>query len=334
MAAESIPAKLATGARTRADGRRTGALARGSIAAALIVAATLSTLAAASDSPATQPGTPRPVRRIVSLAPNLTEILFALDLGDRVVGVTDYCDYPPAAARKPRVGGYVNPNLEAILALDPDLALATPNIGNRDGVLKLQALGVDFLVVETPTLAALAEAIRQVAARAGEPERGIALAARLEAEIAALRDRFAAFPATRALLVFSHEPLIAAGPGTLFDEMLRAAGGTNLAAGMGPYPHLSLEQVVTLAPEAIVDTAMTATGPRDAKFWQRLATVPAVRDGRVCAPAADPILRPGPRVVEGIRLLADCLHPGASRNDGGAAPRPSPGGANPTEPGR
>jgi len=333
VTAESIPAKQMWWARIRACGLRAGALATDSIAALLVVAAAVVTLAATTDSPATQPAPARPVRRIVSLAPNLTEILFALDLGDRVVGVTDYCDYPPAAARKPRVGGYVNPNLEAILALDPDLALATPNIGNREGVLKLQALGVDFLVVETPTLTALADAIRQVAARAGEPERGVALAAKLEAEIAARRERFAAFPATRALLVFSHEPLIAAGPGTLFDEMLRAAGGTNLAAGMGPYPHLSLEQVVTLAPEAIVDTAMTATGPSDAKFWQRLATVPAVRDGRVCAPAADPILRPGPRVVEGIRLLADCLHPDASRNDGGAAPRSSPAAVIPTEPG-
>jgi len=269
-------------------------------------------LAAASE-PATQPSAPRPVRRIVSLAPNLTEILFALDLGDRVVGVTDYCDYPAAAAQKPRVGGYVNPNLEAILALDPDLAVATPNIGNRDGVLKLQALGVDFLVVETPTLASLGDAIRQIASRAGEPERGVALATKLEDEIEALRRRFAASPPTPTLLVFSHEPLIAAGAGTLFDEMLRAAGRTNLAAGMGTYPHLSLEQVVTLAPAAIVDTAMTATGPGDAKFWGRLATVPAVRDGRVCAPAADPILRPGPRVVEGIRLLGDCLHPEAGR---------------------
>jgi len=176
-------------------------------------------------------------------------------------------------------------------------------------VLKLQSLGVEFLVVETPTLASLAEAIRLIAARAGEPERGVKLAASLSAEIEALRARYAALPATRALLVFSHDPLIAAGAGTLFDEMLRAAGGTNLAAGMGPYPHLSLEQVVTLAPEAIVDTAMTATGENDAKFWDRLSTVPAVRDKRICAPAADPILRPGPRAVQGIRLLADCLHP-------------------------
>ena len=293
---------------------------------AVVIASFVASAAAATE-PSTQPAAARPVRRIVSLAPNLTEILFALDLGDRVVGVTDYCDYPPAAAKKPRVGGYVNPNLEAILALDPDLALATPNIGNRDGVLKLQALGVDFLVVETPTLASLADAIRLIAARAGEPERGVLLAAKLQAEIEALRARLTALPPTRALLVFAHEPLIAAGPGTLFDEMLRAAGGTNLASGRGPYPHLSLEQVVTLAPEAIIDTAMTATGPSDSRFWDRLATVPAVRDRRICAPPADPILRPGPRVVEGIQLLADCLHPSASQSRDGA-------GAGPPEPRR
>jgi iron complex transport system substrate-binding protein len=292
------------------------------IPAALAIAAALVASPGATSGPATQPGAEHRIRRIVSLAPNLTEILFALDLGDRVVGVTDYCDYPPAAAKKPRVGGYVNPNLEAIVALDPDLALATPNIGNREGVLKLQSLGVELLVVETPTLASLSEAIRLIAARAGEPERGVELAAHLSAEIEALRTRSAALPAVRSLLVFSHEPLIAAGPGTLFDEMLRAAGGTNLAAGMGPYPHLSLEQVVMLAPEAIIDTAMTATGENDARFWDRLSTVPAVRDRRICSPAADPILRPGPRVVQGIRLLADCLHPEARRPEKGADARP------------
>ena len=250
-------------------------------------------------------------QRIVSLAPNLTEILFALDLGDRVVGVTDYCDYPPAATGKPKVGGYVNPNLEAILELEPDLAVAAPNVGNRDAVLRLESLGVELLIVETPTLDALYDAIRIIARGAGVPERGAALADRLHREIEAIRRQVAARPPTRTLMVFSHDPLIVAGAGTFFDDMISAAGGANLAAEAGGrFPHYSLEQLVGGAPEAIIDTVMGSEGEPDLSFWKRWNTVPAVRDGRVCAPPLDAVVRPGPRAPEGIRHLADCLHPG------------------------
>ena len=252
----------------------------------------------------------RPAGRIVSLAPNLTEILFALGLGDRVVGVTDYCDYPPEAATKPSIGGFVNPNLEAILALEPDLALATPNIGNRDAVLRLESLGVEFLVLETPDLAALFSSIRSVADRAGVPERGHALVASLEREVAELRAEVSGRPPTRALLVFAHDPLVVAGPGTFFDEMLGLAGGANLAAGAeAHFPHYSLEQVIELGPDVIVETVMGSSGAPDVAFWERWDTVPAVRDGRICTPPPDLILRPGPRTPEGLRMLVDCLHP-------------------------
>jgi len=253
-----------------------------------------------------------PARRIVSLAPNLTEILFALDLADRVVGVTDYCDYPPEVAAKPRIGGYVNPNLEAILALEPDLALATPNTGNRDAVLRLQSLGVEFLIVETPTLEGLYDAVRRIADRAGVPDRGAALAGELRGQIEAIRDRVAGLPPTPAFLVFAHDPLIVAGQGSFFDDLITAAGGRNLAAEAGGrFPHLSLEQAVQAAPEAIVETVMGAGGEPDLAFWERWGSIPAVRDGRICAPPADSLLRPGPRAPEGVRKLAECFHPEA-----------------------
>ena len=248
-------------------------------------------------------------RRIVSLAPNLTEILFALDLDEQVVGVTDYCDHPPEAATKQSIGGFVNPNLEAILALEPDLAVATPNIGNRDAVLKLQSLGVEFLILETPDFEGLWSTVRTLAESAGVPERGDALVSRLSAEVDAVRQQHAAGPPVRALLVFAHDPLIVAGPGTFFDEMLTAAGGSNLAAGArARFPHFSLEQLVSDGPDVIIETVMTSDGVPDVAFWERWSTIPAVRDGRICTPPADVILRPGPRTPEGLRLLADCLH--------------------------
>jgi iron complex transport system substrate-binding protein len=247
-------------------------------------------------------------QRIVSLAPNLTEILFALDLGDRVVGITDYCNYPPEAEDKPRVGGFVNPNLEAVVGLEPDLVVATPNVGNRETVLQLQKLGVEFLIVDPDSLEGLWTSIQILGERAGVPERGQALASDLAAQVEDVRAGVADRPAVSALMVFSREPLIVAGPDTFFDELLRVSGGNNLASDTGQqFPQFSLEEVVRRAPAVIIDSAM---GDGDGTaFWKRWDTLPAVRDGRICTPPTDLVTRPGPRVAEGVRLLAACLHP-------------------------
>ncbi len=248
------------------------------------------------------------VTRIISLAPNLTEILFALELGDRIVGVTDFCDYPPEALEKARVGGFVNPNLEVVVSLEPDLVVATPNVGNKSAVIQLQKLGVEFLIVDPDSLEALWTTIRVLANRTGVPERGEALVERLSGEVEAVRARLEPLPRVSALLVFSREPLIVAGPNTFFDELLRTAGGNNLAAGAkAQFPQFSLEEVVRQGPAVIIDSAMGNSDGSD--FWKRWDSIPAVRNGRVCSPPADVIMRPGPRVAEGVRLLAACLHP-------------------------
>jgi iron complex transport system substrate-binding protein len=282
----------------------------------------------ASCGPAGPAGEPSgaPAHRIISLAPNLTEILFALELGDRVVGVTDHCNHPPEAAAVARVGGFVNPNLEVVVGLQPDLVVATPNVSNREVVLRLQSLGVEFLIVDPDDLAGLWAAIREIAARAGVPERGEALAADLEAQVESIRRRLAPLPPTPALMIFSRDPLIVAGPGTFFDEMLAAAGGDNLAAGAGTqFPQFSLEEVVRQGPEVLIETSMGSGDDGGREFWSRWDTIPAVRNGRICAPDTDVITRPGPRVATGIRLLADCLHPGTLGSDD-ATGEPSPGG--------
>jgi iron complex transport system substrate-binding protein len=115
-------------------------------------------------------------------------------------------------------------------------------------------------------------------------------------------------------MVFSRDPLIVAGPGTFFDEMLVAAGGENLAAGAGlQFPQYSLEEVVRQGPEVLIETSMGSGDDGGREFWSRWESIPAVRNDRICAPDTDVITRPGPRVAEGIRLLASCLHPGALR---------------------
>lgn len=276
---------------------------------ALLLGGTL-LLASCGPGRADPPATAAGARRIVSLAPNLTEILFALDLGDRVVGVTDFCNYPEEAAAKPRIGGFVNPNLEAILELDPDLAVATPNIGNRDAVLRLESLGVEFLILETPDLEGLYAATRRIAARAGVAERGETLVARMTGDVDRIRARVAGERPTPALMVFAHDPLVVAGEGTFFDDMMTIAGGRNLAGGArGRFPHFSLEEVVRAGPEVIIETVMGPGGEPDVAFWERFGSVPAVRDRRICTPTPDLVLRPGPRATAGLAELAACLHP-------------------------
>lgn len=253
-------------------------------------------------------------QRIVSLTPSLTEIVFALGLGDRLVGVSRHCDHPPEAAAIDKVGTFVAPAVERIVAKRPDIVLAEPNVGNRQPVESLQRLGLDVLVVPVGSIAVTRESILMVARRLGVAARGRELAARIDREIAATVARLAQVPPRRILLVVSRQPLIVAGTGTLQDELITLARGVNIGAeGGSGWPHLSLERVVAAAPEVIVDATMgdDAVEPAARAFWAKLATLPAVRAGRVSVYAGGELLRPGPRIGIALEQLARRIHPEA-----------------------
>lgn len=262
----------------------------------------LSTRAAAAEAP----------RRIVSLTPAVTEIVFALGLGDRLVGVSTYCDHPPAAAAIERVGTFVAPAVERIVAVRPDLVIVEPNVGNRNPVESLRDLGLAVMVVDAETIAAAKAAFVAIAARLGVPERGAALVARVEGEIAAVVAQLGAAPLRRTLFVVGRSPLIVAGSGTLQDELLRLARAENVgAAGGAGWPHLSLEHAVAAAPEVVIDASMgdeTAAAEAVA-FWARYTSVPAVRDGRVLVYGAGEVFRPGPRLGTALAGVARLVHP-------------------------
>ncbi len=253
------------------------------------------------------------------MTPALTEILFALGLGDRLVGVTTYCDWPPEARRIPKVGGYVNPSVEGILALRPDLVLVTPAAGNRDGALAVRRAGVRLEVVEADSVAGTYAAIERVAALCGVPDRGRDLAASLRARVEAALSRVRGLPRVRTLFCLELDPLVAAGPGTLPAEILDLAGGENVAVE-GRYPRLGIETVLAAAPEVILAARMDAQAPASseaaARYWRRWPSIPAVRDGRVFTIDATVALRPGPRVAEAVELVAGILH-GAPDGEGG-----------------
>ena len=269
------------------------------------------------------------VRRIVSLAPNVTEMLFALGLGGRVVGVTEFCNYPPEALRIPKVGGYINPNAEAILALRPDLVIATPNAGNRALVERVMAVGARVEVVQARNIAEIVPAIEAIAKAAGVEADGRHLAAEMRRSLDRQTARVDRLPRPRVLFCLQIEPLVVAGRGSYPSDLVELAGGENVVpASAGAYPTLSLESVIAAAPDIIVQSLMdSGGGPTGADallaYWRRFPSIPAVATERIHMVPGDLVLRPGPRVAEGAGALINLIHPDAP---GGAAPpddRPS-----------
>ncbi len=256
-------------------------------------------------------------RRIVSTAPNLTEMLFALGLGDRVVGVTDFCRYPPAALTREKIGGYLNPNMEKILSLKPDLVLVPRTKSPLQQ--KMRGLGIPILEIPNETIADALNAITTIARSTGIPERGEDLRRRLEQDLSILRKSHEGRSPVRTLVVVAHSPdslkdLYAAGPGTFLDELLEIAGGTNiLHRGQILYPKISKESLVRLDPEAILDMSysgqeITTDTLRAVLLpWHTLPTIQAVRENRVHIVTDPSITIPGPRMAGSARFLADLL---------------------------
>lgn len=247
------------------------------------------------------------------MAPSVTEIVFALGAGDRLVGVSAHCDHPPAARHIERVGTFLQPDIERILAKRPDLVIAVPSPENRRAVERIAEFGLAVRVVRPEKIEEVFQAVETIAADLDVGTTGAKLVAEIRAEIAAIERRVAGRTPPRVLMVVGRRPLIAVGAGTYQDELIARAGGFNVAATSGePWPHLSLERVVIDAPEVIVDTGM---GPSDAdesiEFWKPLATIPAVRDERIVGAGRLDLLRPGPRIGEALEAMARFIHPEA-----------------------
>lgn len=261
------------------------------------------------------PSGPSSPQRIVSMTPALTEILFAVGLGEKVVGVTDYCDHPPEAARRARIGGYVNPSVEAILDLHPDLVLVSPAAGNREAALAVRRAGVRLEVIPAESLSEAFAAMESVARICGAEERGRQLLQSVQERIDAVAAKARSLPRVRTLFCVQIDPLIAAGRGTLPSELLELAGGTNIVAA-ARYPRVGIETVLAEAPEVILQARMDVADPSAARsanaYWSQWASVPAVKQHRVFVFDATIALRPGPRVAEAVELLARLLHGGPS----------------------
>jgi iron complex transport system substrate-binding protein len=260
-------------------------------------------------------GLASPPARIVSLVPSATEIIFALGAADRLVAVTDFCDYPPEARRKPSVGGMLSPSLETITALRPDLVIAT-DAGNRDETrTQLDRLGIPVYVVHAARVAEMMSVIRRLGDLTRRRDVAGALIAHLDRRIEAVRAAVATRPRPRVLYVLWPEPLIVPARDALITELIALAGGDSVTAGEpGDYPRFSVEAAVARAPEVILlPRHGTGTAPGARERWERLTSLPAVRSGRLHEVSGDVLHRYGPRVVDGLEQLARVIHPEAFR---------------------
>lgn len=253
-----------------------------------------------------------PPRRLVSLAPSLTEMVFALGAGDRLVGADRHSDYPPEAQRLPRVGSYIHPDVERIAALRPDLVLAVrdgtpPHIPDR-----LRSLGIPVFLADPRTLEGVIHTIEELGGQLGVADRAAELARDLTRRLGRIREmgtRVARRP--RVFFQIGVAPIVSVGHLSLIHELIHTAGGHNVAAGTTGYPRFSREQVLALQPEVIIITTMERQGGwEDVKAeWERWPELPAARNGRIHLINSDVVDRPGPRLLDGLELLFRLLHP-------------------------
>lgn len=256
---------------------------------------------------------PQPVERIVSLAPSLTETIYALGLEDRLVGDTDYCDYPPAAQKKPKVGGVINPSLEQIAALRPDLVLVT-QVNRLETLHALDTLGIPSYATDPHTVEQIISSTERLADVLGVPEAGATLGADLQRHISDLEQRLNGLPPRRVIFIVWPDPLISVGKHTFIADALRLAGATSIVDSSQDWPQMSLEEVVRLEPDFLVFAASHSDSGQD-QFdvlterpgWRGLE---AVRHRRF-AVISDAVNRPAPRIVAAIEDLARQLHPEA-----------------------
>jgi iron complex transport system substrate-binding protein len=262
-----------------------------------------------------------PVNRIVSTAPSITEMLYALGLGSRVVGDTTFCTYPVEARNKPKVGTFLQPDYERILSLRPDLVLV---IKNPIGVTqKLRSLGLHAEELNQDKVGDILASIERIGVLTGKQAEAGRLTASLRAQLNDVRQAAAARPRRGALFLVGRssgtlQGMVGAGPGTFIDELMQMAGASNALAGsLMQYPNVSLEQILTRDPEVILDMgdfahAQGRPGQPEAQIlalWAAYPKLRAVRDHRVKVISTDVLVRPGPRMAEAAHILLNLVHP-------------------------
>jgi len=258
----------------------------------------------------------RPLR-VVSLAPSITETIYALGRGDWLVGATDVCDYPAPARALPRVGGIAAPNLERIVRLRPDLVFATAEGNARDLLDRLERLGLPTFALRPDSYTGVVDSMVAMGRALAADRAARRTVEDIQQQVRRIQGLVAGRSRPGVLYLIWTDPLIAAGAGTYLDDLLGLAGGRNIVwERTGSYPRLNWEQVVARVPDVILladhreDSERPATGSGDVPpEWHAWQAVPAIRTRRVLAVPSNTILRPGPRLGDGLARLTRAIHP-------------------------
>lgn len=249
--------------------------------------------------------------RVVSISPNTTETMFAIGAGDLLVGRSRYCDIPAEAQKLPAVGGFSDPNIEAIVALSPSLVIGARGPAGPGLMDNLRSHGIETFFPETETMATIKTMIIDLGKRVDRLAGAERVVHEIETKQNALRTKLVGKPRVRVLFAFDVAPVIAAGPGSFTDEVLREAGAENVITKGGPYPTIGLEHLLALDPDLFLDGASDMQAVKsmrervtDAPGWKELR---AVKQGRIRQVGSD-ALRPGPRIGDGLWAIARAIH--------------------------
>ena len=275
----------------------------------------LATFGSRGDRYRPQAAGPMKVDRIVSMAPSLTEILFALGLCEEIVGVTLFSDYPPAAAEKTKVGTFVQPNIEAIIATRPNLVMTLGSGQQKTLAERLKRIGYNSLAVNIETVRDFFRVVGEIGAATGRQRQACELVGDIEAKLDALAGLVADLPEVKVLWVVQREPFRVAGRDTFVNEMIELAGGVNaIGQTVHKYPPIGAEQVIASSADVIIEPAMgrhDLETQRDGalRHWSRFRNLPAVKNGRIYVMGGDTVSRLGPRLYEGTETIARYLRP-------------------------
>jgi iron complex transport system substrate-binding protein len=253
--------------------------------------------------------------RIVCTAANLTEILFALGLEDKIAGVSNESDYPPAAAGKRKVGTFWQPDTESIIACRPDLVIMLWFQQQRTVAESLRRLGYEVLTLRIETIGELYNAIQKISEATNCSQQGEKLVETIRENLQEIKDRVKTVSKVRVLWVVQAEPLRVAGRDTFINELIELAGGENaIGATLQQYPPIGTEELLGCNAEVIIKSSMGRADIRAQQrqadmFWSKYKSLPAVKNKRIYVVDSDTVLRLGPRLPEGAGTIAGCLHP-------------------------
>ena len=257
----------------------------------------------------------QPPERIISLVPAVTEILFALNLQDKLAAATDYCDYPEAAKQLPKVGKYSRPSLESILLHKPDLVIASASMNRRSLIKRLESLNIPVFITFPHNLDDTLRMITTIGRINGKQGRAEIVVGSLQTQINHIEKQLQHTKRPRVLTFIMLQPLTVAGPETFIDDIILRTGGQNIVpAGPSRYPTWNSEALLTLDPEVIVVSSHPGQ-PDPQYFFQQWPQLQAVRNNRIVQINADWLHRPGPRMLLGVKAMAKALHPDIKLND-------------------